>query len=213
MPADGLDIVIVGAGGHGRVVLEAVRAEGRHAVVGFVDADEQLADVAGVPVVGQAKHLARLRAGGVGGAIVAIGDNRVRAGYFAALLAAGLEPVTVVHPAATVSPSASLGRGTFVSAAAVVAAEAAVGDNSIVNTAAVVEHEARVGPDCHVAPAASFGGRVTLGAGAFVGLNATVLPCLNVGAGATVGAGAVLTRDVPAGQVWAGCPARPLAGT
>ena len=207
-----MDIVIVGAGGHGKVVLDAARAAGVHRVVGFIDADPALAGttVGDAPVLGPVAALARLRSRSVGGAVVAIGDNRVRRAYAAEVSAAGLDLVTVAHSAAVVSPSASVGRGVLVAAGAVVAAEATVGVGAVVNTSSVVEHECVIGDFAHVAPGAVLGGRVTVGAGALVGLGARVLPCLTVGDGATVGAGAVVIGDVLPGVTVAGVPARPL---
>ena len=209
-----MDIVIVGAGGHGKVVLEAIRAAGEHRVVGFVDANPALAGstVMGVTVLGPIAGLARLRGRGVGGAVVAIGDNRVRRACADEVDAAGLDLVSAAHPAATVSPSASVGRGVLLAAGSVVAAEATVGDGAVVNTASVVEHECAIGDFAHVAPGAVLGGRVTVGSGAMVGLGSRVLPCLTVGDGATVGAGAVVIADVLPGVTVVGVPARPIRG-
>lgn len=205
-----MDVIIAGAGGHGRVVLDILRAGGTHTVVGFLDANLDLKGqvIAGVPVLGHLNLLPKLIAAGVGGAIVAIGDNRVRRSYAQKLVAAGLELINAVHPSAVVSPTAALGRNIVVAAGAIVCTDARVADHAIVNTAAVVDHECEVGQAAHIAPGVRLAGRVWVGEGAFVGIGANVLPCLRVGEYSTVGGGALVRKDVPPGATVVGVPAR-----
>lgn len=207
-----MDIVLIGCGGHGKVVLDAVRQEGRHRVVGFLDADPATygSTVHDVPVLGGPNLLDKMVARKVRGAIVAIGDNRTRSGYASEAEAAGLELMSVVHPRAVVAASAALGRNVVVAAGAIVSVDAAVGDGSIINTGAIVDHECTVGRYAHVAPGARLAGRVTVGDFAFIGLGAMVIQCLAVGERATVGAGAMVRTDVPAGTTVVGVPARPI---
>lgn len=204
-------LVIIGAGGHGKVVLDILRAAGRFQPVGFVDADPRLAgtSVGGLPVLGPLNVLPKIRQQQrVAHAIVAIGDNRTRLRYLAAVEAEGLELVSAIHPAAFVSPTARLGRNVVVGPNASVVTEAHVGDGTIVNTGAIVEHECELAEAVHVAPGACLAGRVRVGACAFIGIGAQVIQCLAVGEGATVGAGAVVTGDVPDGATVVGVPAR-----
>jgi sugar O-acyltransferase (sialic acid O-acetyltransferase NeuD family) len=210
-----MDLVIIGAGGHGKVVLDIIQAAGKHRVVGFLDADPALAgsEVNGVPVLGQMNQVMRLRQQKIRGAIVAIGDNRVRVSYAALLAEHGVELITAIHPAAVVAKSARLGHNVVVAAGAIVAASAIVADSAILNTHCVVEHECELEAGVHVCPGALLAGRVRVGAGAFVGLGAKVLPCLSVGKGAVVGAGAVVLKDVPEGACVVGVPARMLVRT
>lgn len=206
-----MEVVIIGAGGHGRVVLDILRAQGSHKVLGFLDADEALhgSVVAGVPVLGHPNHLIRLR-GKARGAVVAIGDNRARVSYASHLRNAGLELISAIHPRSMVLGGARVGANVVIAAGAVVATEAVVKDSALINTSAVVEHECDVGEGCHIGPGAMLAGRVRVGPGAFVGLGARVIQCISVGAGATVGAGAVVIRDVADNATVVGVPARAI---
>jgi UDP-perosamine 4-acetyltransferase len=203
-------LLILGAGGHGKVVADLCRAADV-AVAGFIDGDEALhgTTVAGLPVLGgpnRLEHLAR-NAGATRFAL-GIGDNRVRLEHLREACRAGLEAATLVHPRASVARDATLGAGTVVCAGAVVCVEATFGEACIVNTNAVVDHECRLGHGVHICPAAALAGRVTAGDRVFVGIGASVIQCLDLGEGCTVGAGATVVRDVPAGRTVVGCPAR-----
>ncbi len=208
-----MDVIVVGAGGHGRVVLEIIELAGKHRAVGIIDADASLAGtrVAGVPVLGGVNQLPKWR-GKVKGAIVAIGDNRARMEYARMFREQGFSLIGAIHPSAVVSPSARLGDNVVVAAGAVVGVEAVLGDSVIVNTGAIVDHECRIGEGAHIASGAALAGRVNVGAGAFVGLGSRVIQCLGIGDNAIVGAGAVVIRDVPAGATMVGVPARAIRG-
>ncbi|HEV7299668.1 MAG TPA: acetyltransferase [Tepidisphaeraceae bacterium] len=205
-----MDTLIIGAGGHGKVVLDILRAAGLHRPVGFIDADPSLAGttIGGLPVLGAPNLLPKLRQQKIRGAIVAIGDNAVRASYAARLLEHGFELINAIHPAAVVSSSATVGRNVVIAAGAVVCAEATLADSVIVNTSATIDHECQVAAGSHICPMAALAGRVRVEAGAFVGMGAKVIQCRTIGMRAIVGAGAVVISDVPAGATVVGVPAR-----
>lgn len=204
-----MDVLILGAGGHGKVVLDILRAAGEHRVVGFVDADRSLTgtSVCGVPVLGPPNLLPRLR-GKATGAIIAIGDNQTRRSYAAMVREHGLELVSAIHPAAVVSPTAQVGANVVVCAGAVVCVDVKLADSVIVNTGAVVDHECEVGEAVHVCPGALLAGRVRVGAGTMIGMGAKVIQCLSIGDGVIIGAGAVVIGDLPADATAVGVPAR-----
>jgi UDP-perosamine 4-acetyltransferase len=207
-----MDVVILGAGGHGKVVLDILRAADQHRIVGFLDAEASLADTSidGVKVLGGMNLLPKLRQQKIRGAIVAIGDNRVRVSYARLVADAKLELINAIHPRSIVSTSAELKRNVVVAAGAIICAQAQVGESVIANTGCIIEHECVVGDGSHICPGAILAGRVRVGAGAMVGLGAKVLPCLNVGDFTVVGAGATVTKDLGESLTVIGTPARPM---
>ena len=204
------DVIIIGAGGHGKVVLDILLAEEKYRPVGFVDNNLSLLDsyVCGLPVLGPINALPRLKRQKIRHAIIAIGDNRQRLAQKELVDRDGVRLVNAVHPTAYVSPQASLGRGVVVAPGAKVVVEAKIGDLAIVNTGAIVDHECDVGEGAHVCPGAVLAGRVRVGRGAFVGIGAQVIQCRSVGEFAVVGAGAAVVNDVPDGATAVGVPAK-----
>ena len=206
--ADVTRVVVIGAGGHARVAIEAL-ADSGFEVVGCVSSDGGGVPGLPCPVLGRDTEVAALAAAhGAAGVFVAVGDNRARQALQAAAEAAGLVPVTAISRFAMVSPSARLGRGVLVAAGAVVNAMASVGDGAILNTRCSIDHDGVVGPFAHVSVGVATGGAVTVGARALVGLGSVVLPGRTVGADATVGGGAVVVEDVAPGATVVGVPAR-----
>lgn len=206
-------ILVYGAGGHGRVVLDAALRVPGLRVIGVVDDDPKRHGerVLGVNVLGGASIFSEPRFGACR-VVVAIGDAAARAAAVARVEAAGLGFAAVVHPAAFVARDVSIGDGAMVLPMAVVHTGAAIGCHAIVNTGAIVEHDCIIGEFAHVSPGACLGGGVHVERAAHVGLGACVLPGLRVGAGAVVAAGAAVIADVPPGAVVGGVPARNLKG-
>ena len=216
MTGEAPDIVIVGGGGHARVLIDALRASGDARTLGAIDADRSLigSSIFDVPVLGDDALLPELIAAGTRLFAIGVGgtrDNAPRARLFDAAVAAGMQPVTIVHPSATISRYAEIAAGAQVLAGAVVNASARIGRNAIVNTSAVVEHDCNVGDHAHVSTGARLASTVTVGAGAHIGVGATVRQLVAIGAAAVVGAGAVVIQDVPAGAVVVGVPAKEFA--
>jgi UDP-perosamine 4-acetyltransferase len=205
--ADG-PVVILGAGGHAKVVVELLRARGQ-TIVGLLDADSTPRQVLGVDVIGDDLRLADLRRDGVAHAFVALGDNRLRAEAGRRLGELGFELVNAVSPQAIVSPSVRLGAGVAIMAGAVINADGRIDDLAIVNTGAVIDHDAWIGEAAHVAPGSALAGNVTVGRRAFLGIGCSVVPGVNIGDDAIIGAGACVLRDVEAATTAVGVPAQP----
>jgi UDP-perosamine 4-acetyltransferase len=204
-------LVIVGAGGHAKVIVDLLRAAHPGLeLIGFTDLDARPRAVAGLPVLGDDGELERLRAEGVALAFVALGDNRGREAVGARLAALGFRLPQAVSLRAAVSPSVRIGRGVAVMAGAVINADAAIGDLAIVNSGAVVEHDVEMGVATHVGPGCAVAGSVRVGARSLLGVGASVAPGVIIGADVVVGAGACVVRDLADGVVAMGVPARPV---
>ncbi len=201
-------IYVYGAGGHGKVVADSLRAAGLP-IAGFVEDAAARWDrlVLDLPVVAS-EWLCAHRDLQPTRIALGIGDNRARQTVAERCRSWGLELVRVIHPAATISPSARIGPGTVILAGAVINADAQLGLGVIVNTGAVVEHDCILGDYAHLSSNATLGGAARVGALAHVGLGAVVLPGGAVGAQTVIGAGAVVVHSIPAGVVAFGVPAR-----
>lgn len=208
-------VIGLGAGGHAKVVLDALVLAGGHEIVGLLDPRRELwgTEVLGVPVLGDDDLLPDQYDSGVSHAFIGLGsssDTRPRRQLHERARVAGFDIVTVVHPRASVATSARLGPGATVLAGAVVNSDARLGENVIVNSGAIVEHDCVVGDHVHIASGACLASGVTVGDGAHVGAGASVRQGVVIGAGAVVGLGAAVVREVEPDVVVAGVPARVL---
>lgn len=198
------ELLIIGAGGHGKVVAEAALAVGLQPILLDDDASKQNAVMGGCKVQGTIRDAFKHPRAK---AIIALGDNGLRRDFAERL---GLDWISIIHPSAVVSKTAKIEPGAFVAANAVIGPDARIDRHAIVNTSAVVDHDVVIGAFSHIAPGAVLTGGVCVGEEVLIGAGATTIPCLHIGDRATVGAGAVVVRDLPCGVVAVGTPARPI---
>lgn len=207
--------VILGGGGHARVVIDALEAMGNIAIHGILESNRNLwgTRLSGCTVLGGDELLASLAREGIGYFVVGVGStgsNARRRRVYEMASGTALRALRVVHPSAICSSRASFGTGCVVLAGAIVNAGAELGENVIINSGAIVEHGCNIASHVHVASGARLSGEVRVNIGAFVGAGATVKQQVVIGEGAVVGAGAVVLRDVAAGATVVGVPARAL---
>ncbi len=206
---DERQLVIYGAGGHGRVCLDMARAAG-WAVAGFCDSAAQKGSrIHGCAVI--ANDPTELAADAASLAFLpAVGRQDGRRRTMLAMDKTGLVLATVIHPAAVVSPHAVIGDGTVVMPGAIVAIDASIGRGCIINHGASVDHDNQLSDGAKIGPGSHLAGGVSVGAWANIGAGCIFIPGVSVGAGATIGAGAVVTQDIDANVTAVGIPARPL---
>lgn len=206
------DILIWGGTGQAKVLRPILERDGHRLALVFDRDTGVRAPFPDVPFLSDRDALERwvgLQAGASFAVAIGGDHGRERCDISDWLVARGLNPVTLVHERAWVSPSASLGAGCQVLAMAAVSVEARLGPHCIVNTNASVDHECVLGRGVHVMPGATLAGCVEVADYATIGSNATILPRVRIGERAMIGGGAVVTRDVPAHAVMVGVPARP----
>ena len=179
MSRSGSPVLVIGGGGHAKVVVDLLRLTGWQ-VHGVLDPNPGATDVLGAPILGGDELAGSIYAQGIRHAAVAIGRNDLRLQLGRRLQGIGFALVTMVHPAAIVSSSAIVGAGVAIMALAVVNPAARIGDLAIINTAAIVEHDCVVGEGAHIAPRSVLGGNVVVGRCAQIGIGATVRPEMTI---------------------------------
>lgn len=206
-------VLILGAGGHGRVVLDILLQTPDCQVVGFLDNNEAVHGrrIDGIPVLGLIDDLPDIAAQHqINATIIAIGDNGTRRGLARWIDQTGVPMVSAIHPSATLAQGVTVGRNTVICAGVVACAHCQIGDSVILNTGCIIDHYTTVGEGTHICPGVRIGGRVRVEPGVFVGIGGTVVQKITLGCEAIIGAGAVVIEDIPALATAVGVPAQPI---
>lgn len=205
-------IILIGSSGHARVAIDVIESQGLFEIVGLIDDFRAVGDEScGYSVLGKVSDIPEICARhGVGGGLIAVGDNYARS-LVQKKIAAAYPPfdfVTAIHPGAIISCRAKIGAGVVVMPGAIINSGSVVGDFCIVNTHATLEHDSCMAEFSSLAPGVVTGGNVQVGRFSALGLGATLLNGLKIGEHAVVGAGAVVTDSIAAYCVAYGVPAR-----
>lgn len=210
-----MKLVILGAGGHGKVVAATALAADFD-VLGFIDPRTALhgKTVLGVEVIGGDDRLSAfdprttLLANGLG----STASQKARQELFQEGKVKGFSFAVLQHPAAIVSQlDVMIGEGSQIMAGAIVQPGTKIGNNVIVNTGAVIDHDCRIADNCHIAPSASLSGNVTVCEGTHIGAGAVVRQGVSIDIGVVVGAGAVVVNDIHQHATVVGVPAKPIS--
>lgn len=205
------EIIILGAGGHGRVVLDICRANGQ-VVKGFIDPGVAAgAKVDGVVILGGDTLIDDCVFVAAHRFAVAFGDIAIRRRNFARLKSQHADMPLLIHPFSSLSQSVGIGAATVIMAGAVINNAVRIGDYAIVNTGARIDHDCRIGDGAHICPGVTLAGNVDVGAGTFVGSGSVVGNGQKIGANTIIGAGSVVVEDVPAQVLAFGNPCRVIS--
>lgn len=205
-------LIIVGASGHAKSVIDVVQEQGTYKIVGLIDSIKPAGEIFfGYEILGAEADLKRLLTQfGCGNLFVAIGENfsRQSVTYRLGELVPAAQFVSLVHPRSVVSRSADIGSGSIVMPGAVVNADAHISEGCIVNTSACIDHDCILEPFSSIAPNVALAGNVTVGARTMVGTGASVNHKLDIGADSAIGAGAVVISNIPSNRIAYGVPCK-----
>lgn len=197
-------IVLVGGGGHAKVVIDAIRKSGDFDIYGIVDPSLDAGErVLGIKVIGKDSVLPRLFKEGVKNAFIgvgSIGDCGIRKRIYGQLEKIGFELPVIVHQRATIAEDVTIGEGTFVAAGAVINAGTILGRNAIINTSSSVDHDCVIGDFVHIAPGATLSGGIRVGDETHIGTGAKIIQSLNIGRNCLIGAGVTVRHNLRNGE-------------
>lgn len=202
-------IIILGAGGHAKVLAEALSRSGTP-IIGCVAPEAPAESAPAVPYLGGDAVLERYQkdevalANGIG----STARPTLRCDVFRRFTALGYRFATIIHPSVVMARDVRLGDGAQLMAGVVIQPGCGIGENTIINTGASIDHDCQIGTDAHLAPGVVLSGGVTVGARAHIGTRAAVIQGISIGADAVIGAGAVVVSDIPEGTVAVGVPAK-----
>ena len=195
-------LIIIGAGGHGKVIADAALKNG-YTNICCVD-DSATGDVMGFPIIGTTADVECLNDGNTD-FVIGIGNNAIRK-TIAEIY--NVNWVSIVHPSAQIGFDAEIGKGTVVMANAVVNVCAKIGEHCIINTGAIVEHDNVIENYAHISPNVALGGTVRIGSLTHVGIGATVKNNTEICSDCTIGAGAVVVKNIKEPGTYVGVPIR-----
>lgn len=204
-----MKIVLIGQGGHSKVVHDMVLENKEYQLVGYLDDKYEELTISDQMCFGPIsaahqliKYINEIKF------VITIGNNVIRKLVFEQLRLENKHYATLIQKTAVVSPSAKIGQGTVVMANVVINADAQIGNHAIINTSSVVEHDNYLGNFVHISPHATLTGTVSIGNGTHIGAGATIIPNIKIGEWAVIGAGATVIHNIPANCTAVGTPAK-----
>ncbi len=205
-------IVVLGSGGHAKVVIETLQAMKQYEIVGVTTTDSTLKGLFfGVPVLGNDSLLPMLHSQGIQFAAIGVGgyrDNNLRKKIFNLAKSAGFECPTVIHPRAIISQTAKIGAGSVIFPGAIIHSNTIIGQNVVVATGATVDHDTTIANDVLVSAGVHVGANVKIAESSLLAIGSIIISGIQVGRGSLVAAGAVVVKDVLDNENVFGIPAK-----
>lgn len=205
------ELIIIGASGHAKVVIDIIEKQGVARISMIVDdnADLHGHEFYGYRIMGDRNDLLTREGNSRIECLIAIGNNQNRAELAAWAVSHGLRLASpAIHPSAQIGRGVLIAEGSVLMAGSVVNSDTVIGFNVIVNTGATIDHDCRIGDNTHIAPNATLCGNIVLGQNTLIGAGAVIHPNITIGSNVVVGAGSTVLRDIPNGTTVVGTPAR-----
>ncbi|XOQ58580.1 MAG: Acetyltransferase [Clostridium sp.] len=203
-------IVIVGAGGHCKVIVDIIRSINQYEIVGITDKNIK-GKLLDIPILGNDSILKELYDSKVNYAFIGIGGLKninIRNEIYNKLKKIGFKLPVLIHKKAIVSTYAKIHEGTCVMAGAIINAGTDIGRNCIINTGSIIEHDCKIGNNTHISPNSAIAGGVNIGFNTHIGIGSSIIQQRIIGNNVTIGAGAVVIDNIPNNSVAVGVPAK-----
>lgn len=201
-------LLIIGAGGHGKVVADIALRLNRWERIAFLDDDESIKELMGIEVIGKWVDANIYKRDS--DIFVGIGNNRVRKKIQENLESAGVSIPILIHPSAVIAEQIELGIGTAVMAGAVINCCTKIGKGCIINTGATIDHDNIIEDYVHISPGVNIAGTVKVGQCSWIGIGSKVSNNINIVSGCKVGAGTVIVKNIAEQGTYVGIPARKI---
>lgn len=204
-----MKIVVIGQGGHSKVVKDIILSNRDNNIVGYFDdrykefkckEDTYFGPIASTKKLLNINRDIRF--------VIAIGNNKVRKEIYQSLMFPDYYYCTLIHPSAIISTSSKIGYGTVIMPNTVINADAIIGNHTIINTGSIIEHDTKLGDYSHISPNVSLTGGVAIEEGVHIGAGSTIIPNVNIGKWSIIGAGATVINDLPSNCTAVGTPAK-----
>ncbi|MCL7746070.1 acetyltransferase [Halalkalibacter alkaliphilus] len=204
-----MKVVIIGHGGHSKVLSDLILSIEEMKVIGYLDDKynyfQKKNELYTGPIA--SAHMFADRFEDIK-FVIGIGNNEIRKKVVSQLDLPMELFTTLIHPSAIISPEAKIGYGTVIMPYSIINSDTQVGNHTIINTGAIVEHDCHLEDFTHISPNATITGSVVVQEGAHIGAGATIIPNISIGAWSTIGAGATVISHIPAYSTAVGIPAK-----
>jgi len=204
-------VVLIGGGGHCKVVISILKKLDNFEIAGIVDNYKAGTLISGIKIIGTDDDLRDIYKSGIHNALITVGsikDNAKRYRLFNIAREIGYKFPVIISPEAIVDESVKIDEGIVIMPGSIINIDSFIGKNCIINTGTIIEHDCKIGNHCHIAPGVHISGAVNIGELSFIGIGATIIQGIKIGKNVTIGAGTVVIKDIPDNVITVGNPAK-----
>jgi len=208
-------IILIGGGGHCKVVISILKKLDNFEIAGIVDNYKAENFISGIKIIGTDDDLKDIYKSGIHNAFITVGsikDNIKRYRLFNMAREIGYKFPVTISPKAIVDDNVKIDEGTVIMPGNIINIDSSIGKNCIINTGAIIEHDCKIGNNCHIAPGVHISGSVNIGELSFIGIGATIIQGVKIGKNVTIGAGSVVIKNIPDNVIVLGNPAKIIKG-